>query len=523
MPRYPLPPHSILAGSLVGLLATVAMCVRDHAVFTTPFYEDTDYAANSILVNQAVHFHLLVGNYSREGFNHPGPAFLYIQSLGQDLFYSLLHIVPYQYNGQLLGIFVLSGALIALTTIVLTRRYQSWLIALAGLGAVLLLTGATVVWASAWMPYVYVAPFLFAVVAGASVATGALEDLPLFVFGVCLLVHGHIAFVGIMGLYVIVVAATWFVVVLQQGGPKIALRAYRRHVAAGIVIIAIFLVPVVLELILHWPGQLSLYWHYIHGNGQKNPHTVGQALSYVKLFWPGGSLGIALLVLSGVIAAVLAVRDPDRGRRLFSFGILGAVVVMSIEVAAYGLKGVDELTLTYTGYFYYVVPPLLLSVLVMEVGSHLRMAATARLSAGQARRATWGFAALAVVVLVVLLVSEASFYNPYRGDPHLPAMARTVQRDAEAKHEAVAINLGTVGAPYSDWPDIVGLLVAASRTGYQPCVDNPGWAFMMTSQYICTPTQDAHRWKINVSSEQQTLPAGATTVFRDPSTVVYSG
>jgi hypothetical protein len=523
VPRYPLPPRSILAGSLVGLLATVVMCVRDHAVFSTPFHEDTDYAANSILVNQAVHFHLLVGNYSREGFNHPGPAFLYLQSLGQDLFYSLLHIVPYQYNGQLLGIFVLSGALIALTMIVLTRRYQSWLIALAGLGAVLLLTGATVVWASAWMPYVYVAPFLFAVVAGASVATGALEDLPLFVLGVCLLVHGHIAFVGIMGLYVLAVAVTWFVVVRGQAGPKNALRAYRRHVAASIIIIAIFLVPIVLELILHWPGQLSLYWHYIHGNGQQNPHTVSQALRYVKLFWPGGNLGIALLVVSGVIAGVLAVRDPDRGRRLFSFGVLGAVVVTSIVVALYGLKGVDQLTLTYTGYFYYVVPPLLLAVLVMEGCSHLRMAAAARLPRGQATRATWGVAAVAVAVLVLLLVSRASFYNPYRGDPHLPAMARTVERDAQAKHEAVAINLGAVGAPTSDWPDIVGLLIAASRMGYQPCVDNPGWAFMMTSTYICTPAQAAHRWKINVSSEPQTLPAGSATVFHDPSTVVYSG
>ena len=184
VPRYPLPPRSILASSLVGLLATVVMCVRDHAVFATPIHEDSDYAANSILVTQAVHFQLLVGNYSREGFNHPGPAFLYIQSFGQDLFYSLLHIVPYQYNGQLLAVFVLSGAMIALTMMVLCRRYGSWLIALAGLGAVLLLTGTSVEWASAWMPYVYVAPFLFAVVAGASVATGALEDLPFFVFGV---------------------------------------------------------------------------------------------------------------------------------------------------------------------------------------------------------------------------------------------------------------------------------------------------------------------------------------------------
>ena len=521
-PRHPLPPGSVLAGTLVGLLATVVMCVRDHVVFSAPIHEDTDYAANSILVNQAVHFQLLVGNYSREGFNHPGPAFLYIQSFGQDLFYSLLHIVPYQYNGQLLAVFVLSGAMIALTMMVLSRRTGSWLIALFGLGVVLLLTGNSIEWASAWMPYIYVAPFLLAVVAGASVATGALEDLPFFVLAVCLLVHGHIAFVGIMGVYVIVVAATWFVVVRRQARPWSALLAYPKSLAVSIVIVVIFLVPIALELILHWPGELSLYWHYIHGNGQQNPHTVSQALRYVKQFWPGGDLGIALLLLSGLVAVVLAMREPDAGRRLFCFGVLGAVVVMSIEVAVYGLKGVDQLTLLYTGYFYYVVPPLLLAVLIMEAGSQLRVASAGRLSADQSRRSTQGVAVVACVVLVLVLASQTGFYNSYRGDPNLPAMASTVQRGSDERHEGVAISLGVPGAASSDWPDVVGLLIAASRLGYEPCVDNPSWAFMVTSSYICTPSQAAHRWKITVSTESQPVPAGSATIFRDSSTVVYA-
>lgn len=520
VPRYPLPPGSVLAGSLVGLLATVVMCVRDHVVFSSPIHEDSDSAANSILVNQAVHFQLLVGNYSREGFNHPGPAFLYIQSFGQDLFYSLLHIVPYQYNGQLLAVFVLSGATIALTMMVLTRRTGSWLIALFGLGVVLLLTGSSIEWASAWMPYVYVAPFLLAVVAGASVATGALEDLPFFVLAVCLLVHGHIAFVGIMGVYVIVVAATWFVVVRRQARPWIALLAYPKSIAVSIVIVVIFLVPIALELILHWPGELNLYWHYVHGNGHS--HTVSQALRYVKQYWPGGHLGIALLLFSGLVAVVLAIREPDRGRRLFCFGVLGAVVVMSVEVAVYGLKGVDQLTFVYTGYFYYAAPPLLLAVLIMEAGSQLRVAAAGRLSADQRRRSTQGVAVVAFVALVLVLASQASFYNSYRGDPNLPAMASTVQRASDERHEGVAISLGTPG-PSSDWPDVVGLLIAASRLGYEPCVDNPSWAFMMTSSNICTPSQAAHRWKITVSSESQPVPAGSATIFRDPFTVVYAG
>src|SRR5262245_55828708 len=51
---------------------------RNWALFTTPNVEEGDAAANSILVDNAKHFGQLVGNYSRLGFHHPGPGFLYV-------------------------------------------------------------------------------------------------------------------------------------------------------------------------------------------------------------------------------------------------------------------------------------------------------------------------------------------------------------------------------------------------------------------------------------------------------------
>src|SRR5450432_3283999 len=50
------------------------LCVRNRFLFTTRLYEQGDGGANSILIEQAKHFTLLVGNYSRERFHHPGPA-----------------------------------------------------------------------------------------------------------------------------------------------------------------------------------------------------------------------------------------------------------------------------------------------------------------------------------------------------------------------------------------------------------------------------------------------------------------
>ena len=59
------------------------LLARNPFLFSAPEYERADMGANSILIEQARRFTLLVGNYSRKGFNHPGPAFLYVESWGR--------------------------------------------------------------------------------------------------------------------------------------------------------------------------------------------------------------------------------------------------------------------------------------------------------------------------------------------------------------------------------------------------------------------------------------------------------
>lgn len=520
--RSSLPPRSNIKCAVVAVVGAVVMCIRDHAVFTVPIHENTDYAANSILVNQAVHFDLLIGNYSREGFHHPGPAFLYLQSFGQDIFYSFLHVVPYQYNGQLIAVFILGSTMLALTARVLARHTGSWTIALVGLGVVLVLTGATLSWASAWMPYLYVAPFLLATVAGVSVAVGALEDLPLFAVALGLLVHGHIAFVGIMGIFTAAVVIGWLILQRGEGPYRLQIaRAYRPLIATGIIAV-LFVLPIVVNLVLHWPGQFSLYWHYIQSNPNKHAHSLNQVVSYVTQYWPGGGTGKALVLIAGIAATALALVEPDRGRRRFFLGLLTAVIVMTLVVGLYALRGVDDLSYVYTGYFYYTTPPLLVGVLIMEMCCRARgWVAGSWTSAG--RRS--GAAILAVLVAGALLVvafTASSFGNSYRGDSNLPRMASAIATSPQRQGRGVAIVLDDPGTPYADWSDVVGLLIAASRSGYQPCVANPNWNFMMTTQYICTSSEARNRWRVKLY--QTGWPSGAhgPVVFKDTSTVVYA-
>ena len=92
------------------------LCVRNRFLFTTRLYEQGDGGANSILIEQARHFTLLVGNYSRERFNHPGPAYMYAQAIGEYLFQNALHVVPTAWNAHMLSVFALNCAFVALAT-----------------------------------------------------------------------------------------------------------------------------------------------------------------------------------------------------------------------------------------------------------------------------------------------------------------------------------------------------------------------------------------------------------------------
>src|SRR3984957_20521442 len=102
-------PATAIAWAAPFALLLAVLLARNAFLFSAPEYEDADMGANSILIEQARRFTLLVGNYSREGFNHPGPAFLYVESWGESIFWALLHVVPTPWNGQLIALYLLNA------------------------------------------------------------------------------------------------------------------------------------------------------------------------------------------------------------------------------------------------------------------------------------------------------------------------------------------------------------------------------------------------------------------------------
>jgi hypothetical protein len=516
-------PFAVVAGVLLA---------RNAFIFSTPLYEDADMGANSILIEQARRFTLLVGMYSREGFNHPGPAFLYVQSWGESLFWSALHVVPAAWNGQLIAVYALSAlfaALVVGTGYGLTRSART----AAGFFAVLLVLVAVrpAVFSSDWMPYMLVTAYIAYLVAIASVATGRLRDAWIVALTGWFLLNGNVAF-----LFFVPVTACGCLVVLAWPRRRtllVSLRSFaarQRAVWVPVAVIsALFALPIVANTVLHWPGEFGKYLSYSSTSSQAGSHSLSQVAHYVLWFWwPGRATGpvsaTALLipVAAYLVAGGLTWRLRPGPVRRFCVSLLAFNTLSSAAFVFYAAVGIDELSPTgyYIGYFYWSAPVIMLLIAVVAVLESLP-------SAGAAAATAAGAVAVAVVAACAVFAAAPQTRT---STEHTDPGNLTTGADTDPTLPAGVARLAALsgGKPivlrfsHQAWPDVTGLLVQAERTGVRACVANRYWEFMMTSQFICTPAE-VSRGVPYWLSLPGTVPRGTPVVVRLRRALVTAG
>jgi hypothetical protein len=506
------------------------LLVRNAFLFSAPEYESADMAANSILIEQARRFTLLVGNYSREGFNHPGPAFLYAQAWGESIFWALLRVVPTPWNGQLIGLYLLNAGFAACVVAVVygwTRSARGVLAA----GAVLAVFGFLhpAVFNSDWMPYVYVPPFLAFVVSLASASAGRSADAWIAALSGWFLVHGHAAFLFLVPALVAVPVAVRIGLKLRSARHSSPLHKGEEHgdvpreVIRGVlarwrvwlpvvVISAVFALPLILQWALTGPGNFEAYLAY-----QSGGHTPAQVADYLLWFWWPHDGAWAAPPILALIAGLLTWRLPPGPARRFCCSLLIFDALSCAAVAGYVVVGVDEINQHYICYFSWANPVVLVLVSVIALaeliasagrgkaaGAGIRHPRAARwpglaglaVTAAAAVAAWWAFAAAPATQLTTVYVDPANPQAGYSTDAMLPAGVAAMA--AQAAGRTIVLTF-----PHNAWPTVTGILVQAERTGVRACVADRHWKFMLTSQFICTPAQLAGGYPMSV------YPAGA--------------
>lgn len=467
------------AGTVFGsafLVLLVLLLVRNTGVFTLHVAERGDSAANSIIIEQAKHFRLLVGNYSRVNFNHPGPAFFYIMALGEWLGYDLLHAVPSPYNGQWLAIIVLNSALVAAALTVIRSWVRSW--RTLGWCAAMILAFIALhdgLLSSTWPPFLYVAPFLLFLTSAASVAAGRTAHLWLLTLSGGLLVHGHAEFLLLFvpAIALVTFAALWYPRwrAPQPGGARLW------HWGAAGLVVAVFGLPMVLNLILHWPGEFKKYLTY--GRSLAAHHGILADLKYLLWFWiPQRPLAVLVVPVLFAAGIVLARRQPDGQLRRFLTAAVGMVALATLLFAGYILHGVDQLD-SYIGYFFWSAPLVLLLVLTVGLVGLLG-------GEGEGERRLGRLLPVAALAgaLVFAAVSPAMRTMPEQARD-VPPLIRTLSGYAAGREVVLSFD-------HDSWPTMTAVIIAAERARQPICVADRSWHTMVTYQFICDPKQIAN-------------------------------
>jgi hypothetical protein len=472
-------PWWVWAVPFASLFALV--CVRSRFLFTDRLYEQGDAGANSILIEQAKRFTLLVGNYSRERFNHPGPGYMYVQAFGDYLFRNALHLVPTAWNAHMLSVFALDSAFVAMAVAVAygwTRSVRG----AAACFAVFLGFAIAYPWIvnSDWMPNMYVVPYMVFVLSAGSVAAGRAQDLWIFALSGWLLIHGHACFL----LFVPVIAATVLAAVAWRHRRR-RMPFEARHWIPAAVISVVFAFPIAGNLALHWPGDFGKYISY-GGSGRAGGHGPGQVAAYALWFWwPHRPAWLAALAVAVLFALALAVTrwlspPPLRG---FLIALLGVNVISSLAFGVYASVGIDNLSAYYIGYFYWSAP--LITMLVIVLGAVERLGQWLGQGARPARGLVTAAAVLAAAAaFAVLAVIPGARTSTNDIDQSLPQVVAALAARAPGKTIVLHID-------HPAWVETTGFLVQAERTGVRACLDEPWFTFMMTKQFTCTPEQAA--------------------------------
>jgi hypothetical protein len=517
-PREEQRPWWVWAGPFTAWLAV--LLARNSFLFSVPVHEDADQGADSILIEQARHLHLLVGNYSRVGFNHPGPAFMYVQSWGESLFWAVAHVVPTPWNGQMIAVYALNALFVAFVV----ATWYGWTRSLAG--ALLALAAAALlgalhppVYSSDWNPYVYVPAYFAFGVAIASVAAGRVADLWIATLSGWFLIHGHVCFLFFVPALTgcAVAALAW----QHRGQPcrralPAALRSFlatqRRAWLPAVAISVLFTAPIAVELAAHWPGNFGKYLAY-SSSAKAGGHGMGRDVAYVLWFWWPRAHAWAVAVAVFVAAMLATWRMPAGPGRRFATSLLAFAAISTAGLLVYAATGVDTLQAHYIGYFYWTVPVTVLLVIALAVTSRppsaTVLASTAVLGVATAAAAT-AFTAFTVAPFTRITISAlqpGGHANGIDSDPGLPAAVARLA--AASGGRPIVLRVGN-GA----WLDMTGLLVQARRTGVTMCLPDSGYEFMVTSQFICGPAELADGDRYWLVSRDGVPPRGTRLVLR---------
>ena len=324
---------------------------------------------------------------------------------------------------------------------------------------------------SLWMPHVALLAFLFFAAACASVAAGKIAHLPLMVLGAMVMVHLHVAqilFAGTMSLAACVSLAV----------RRTPLAGHWKTIAASLGIVALFLLPVALELAVDHPNNLDDIRAYLAR--YPDPHlgmaiAVRYYLSFLA-FLPdstvvmGGGPSLpagcfrrrTLRSTGGSIWLRCAAAVASRKAPRFVWVVAGECLLVSALFLVWANRITGDLY-GFNGFFIYGIQLLGLWSIAGTLAARWKVPE-------RWARAAW------IVPFAAMTAMAGEFRNPDLGNDAIRRMSEEL-RPVGAVHLVFR---------HDDWDTAVGIANQMARGGQAFCVDS-GWYYMFGRRYVCRP------------------------------------
>lgn len=408
--------------------------VQDQGVFDLRIRDVWSFSANTPLA----------GPYSRFGWDHPGPTVFYLLAVVSGVL------------GQAAWASIVGNALLQAVAVVWIARLSwkagglRWMI--PWLAVVVLTYWGTGpwIWQQLWNPHIALPFFALFLLQCTLVARGDARRLPGFAFVGSFVVQTHVGYS-----LLVVVTGAWALWRLTRSLHSEGRRFFSKPVVLvpGIVLAVVWFIPVVIDPILHFPGNLARLGKFYAGldpNTKQPLLGVHNALGYMAAEfrwlppWLGGhdpldpltglagTRSVAWLLIPVVLLAAANVLGRRSGsRELKILAEMSAVVFVAGLVSLALLRGVPD---PYLFYWRITIGAATVVLTLFVIVSSV--AASAHLSAPQ-RRIGSGVALSSLAVTVLIASSSMTNAVAATNGPISPMepIAASVLHQLDTEHQ----------------------------------------------------------------------------------------
>jgi hypothetical protein len=481
-------------------ILAVVLAVSNWPSISTHAIETSDLAANSLLILKAKEFSLFVGNYSRVGFNHPGPAILYVLAFGEFVFFDTLKVVSSPLSGQLLAVALYSAFWITLLLKLLTKltgKLSDAAVITALFLAVITFCDSNFL-TSMWFPHLYMLPFMVMIISISTLINGRTDALQSLALSSGFLINGHVSFVAILGITLILLLAFNRLAFYRSDRAKIItskdyVRNNIRPILLSIVTLALFFVPLAIETFIHFPGPIAAYATF---SGGRAPNTLREAISFASVYW-GGILPAVIGASALLFANTKLINAKSHWIRALSLALIAA----TCAVLFYAKYGVDMLDQVYIGFFYYSVPAMTLAILFF-------------VCRGLVPESKKQSASIVAIVICIALTFHNISKPPSSTNDYIIESYNALVDFNYPKRMVFDLDNGK-DWDYI-WSSVVGIESYARRNNKSLFCIRKNWHILFTREAMCTPAEVRDNMRLFVTSNSPETQRVEKVAIRTP-------